>query len=53
MGPCRWAVEVRTLIVLRSVMGGVLLAAGQSLLLEGVVSVPIKGYSAFWVYCLS
>ena len=39
----RWAVKVRLIIVLESVMGRVLLAQGSLLLLDGVVSVPIRG----------
>lgn len=33
--------------------GGVLLVSGQSLLLEGVVSVPILGCFSPWLFCLS
>lgn len=49
LGTGRWAVQVRSVIVL----GSVTLASGQSLLLEGVVSVPITGCFALQAFCLS
>lgn len=49
VGGCWWAVEVRPIIVLGSVLGGVSLGAGQSLLLEGLVSDPARRCSACWV----
>ena len=42
VGTRRWAVKVRSITVLGSITG-VLLVSGQLFLLEGVVLVPIMG----------
>lgn len=51
-GYSRWAVKVKSLVVLGSVMWG-LAGSVQALLLEEVVLVPIRRCFAFWVSCLS
>lgn len=51
-GYVQWALKVRSVVVLGSVTWG-LAGSGQSLLLEEVVSVPIRGCVAHWVFCPS
>lgn len=44
--------NVKSLIVFKSITGGVFAGSGQSLLLEGVVSVPLRGRFALRVFSL-
>ena len=52
VGVSRWAVKVRSVIVVGSVMRG-LAGLGQSSLLQGQVLVPNSRYFVSWLFCLS
>ena len=52
VGTCSWAVKVRLIIALVSIVWG-LGGSGQLLFCEGVVLVPIIGYFAHRVFCLN